>query len=237
MIFKNNKYTRIYDALMNKSINENRKKKRKTDDGYVYYESHHIIPKSIAPEKRNDTNNCVLLTAREHFIAHCLLVKILVDPVHVRKMKWALVNLTAGTKTKNRYFNSKLYALLKEGLTQEFTKQHCENISKSKLGSKRTLTSRLKQSETLRRNGIFNCDNAKAIEKWRGSQHTVAAKKKISEARKRDWDSLSEIDRQSRIEKTAIKNRGKVWWTDGNRTVKSMESPGDMFVRGRIMKT
>lgn len=216
---------------------ENRIKKRKEDDGYVYYESHHIIPKSIAPEKQNEENNKVLLTAREHFIAHCLLVKILVDPIHVRKMKWALVNLTAGTKTGNRYFNSKLYASLKEGLTQKFSEQHCKNISKSKMGSKRSAESRLKQSETLKRNGIFNCDNKKAIEKWRGSQHTDNSKRKMSDARKRKWDSLEETEQKLRIEKTAFKNRGKVWWTDGNKTIKSAECPGINFIRGRVMKT
>lgn len=39
-----------------------------------YYEEHHIIPKSLGGN--NDESNLVLLTAREHFLAHYLLCKI-----------------------------------------------------------------------------------------------------------------------------------------------------------------
>ena len=42
----------------------------------TYYESHHIFPKSIFPEYKQNKHNLVLLTAREHFIAHKLLCKI-----------------------------------------------------------------------------------------------------------------------------------------------------------------
>jgi hypothetical protein len=40
----------------------------------IYYESHHIIPKSMGGDNSND--NLVLLTAREHYLAHYLLYKI-----------------------------------------------------------------------------------------------------------------------------------------------------------------
>ena len=43
-------------------------------DPAIYYEKHHIIPKSIGGT--NDISNLVYLTAREHFIAHWLLFKI-----------------------------------------------------------------------------------------------------------------------------------------------------------------
>lgn len=39
-----------------------------------YYENHHIIPRSL--NGSNSSENLVLLTAREHFICHWLLVKI-----------------------------------------------------------------------------------------------------------------------------------------------------------------
>lgn len=41
--------------------------------GY-YTERHHIIPKCMGGH--DDVNNLVLLTAREHFVAHQLLIKI-----------------------------------------------------------------------------------------------------------------------------------------------------------------
>jgi len=43
----------------------------------VYYENHHILPKCLGGTDSND--NLVKLTAREHFIAHLLLIKIYPD--------------------------------------------------------------------------------------------------------------------------------------------------------------
>jgi len=45
---------------------------RSKDDGN-YYERHHIVPRSLGGS--NDDDNLVLLTAREHFLAHYLLWK------------------------------------------------------------------------------------------------------------------------------------------------------------------
>ena len=57
----------MYVALM-----ESRKERIIIPD--EYYESHHIIPKSIGGSDIN--SNLVLLTYREHIIAHYLLIKI-----------------------------------------------------------------------------------------------------------------------------------------------------------------
>lgn len=62
-------YNRIYNELIERSRNENRQK-----GCGIYYENHHIIPKCLGGEDTSE--NLVLLTAREHFIAHWLLTKI-----------------------------------------------------------------------------------------------------------------------------------------------------------------
>ena len=46
-------------------------------------------------------------------------------------------------------------------------------------------------------------------------------------------ESFSESERKIIAEKAAIKNRGKVWWTNGEKTIKSKDSPGDGWFRGR----
>ena len=56
-------YKRLYDELIHKA------KERDVVDGYT--EIHHIIPKSEGGS--NDKDNLVVLTGREHFIAHKLL--------------------------------------------------------------------------------------------------------------------------------------------------------------------
>lgn len=40
-----------------------------------YFEEHHIKPKSLFPELKNDKSNLVLLTPREHYLAHLLLIR------------------------------------------------------------------------------------------------------------------------------------------------------------------
>ena len=42
----------------------------------VYYESHHILPRSLFPLWEKRKSNLVFLTAREHYFCHKLLVKI-----------------------------------------------------------------------------------------------------------------------------------------------------------------
>lgn len=77
-MYKENKYSKWYYAIVNKAKN------RQLLD---YREKHHIIPKSLGGD--NSAENLVNLTAREHFICHLLLPK-MVDSVHKSKMLYAL---------------------------------------------------------------------------------------------------------------------------------------------------
>jgi len=65
----------VYDNLIFKAKLENRFK-----GGEIYYEAHHIIPKCMGGEGKESQwkyhPNVVLLTAREHFICHKLLIEI-----------------------------------------------------------------------------------------------------------------------------------------------------------------
>lgn len=63
-------YNKIYNNIVDNSRSENRNKVK----GGEYYEKHHISPKCLGG--KNSKDNLVLLTAREHFICHKLLVEI-----------------------------------------------------------------------------------------------------------------------------------------------------------------
>ena len=60
-------YKKHYNLLVEKAILNNTQHKSN-------YEKHHIIPSSLGGS--NDIDNLVLLTPKEHFIAHFLLLKI-----------------------------------------------------------------------------------------------------------------------------------------------------------------
>lgn len=62
-------YKNIYNQIIN-----NAKLKNRIKNGSEYYEEHHIIPRCIGGG--NETENLVLLTFREHFVCHLLLIKI-----------------------------------------------------------------------------------------------------------------------------------------------------------------
>lgn len=64
MIFIKNKYTETYFKIIDNA---------RTKIYSEYTENHHVIPKSLGGT--NDRNNIVKLSAREHFICHKLLVK------------------------------------------------------------------------------------------------------------------------------------------------------------------
>jgi hypothetical protein len=66
MLFISNKYYQWYNNIVQRAS------LRKHISGYT--EKHHIIPKSLGGS--NDSDNMVVLTAREHFICHLLLPKI-----------------------------------------------------------------------------------------------------------------------------------------------------------------
>jgi hypothetical protein len=91
-------YLKVYCNLIRKAEN------RYCPEGYV--EKHHIFPKSIFG--KND--KIVVLTGREHYIAHILLQKICerrygLKHKNTQKMLCAHINM----KSKGRYFNSYLY--------------------------------------------------------------------------------------------------------------------------------
>lgn len=91
-------YVKAYDNLIAKG------KLRGNDKGKLNYytEAHHIIPKSLGGN--DDVSNLVLLTGREHFIAHLLLSKI----HNNSKMNYALW-MMCNSSGKNFKVHSRFY--------------------------------------------------------------------------------------------------------------------------------
>jgi len=89
-LFINNKYTKWYNNII-----EAAKSRPKPD---CYTGKHHIIPKSFGGS--NKPKNLVVLTAREHFICHWLLTK-MVEGKYKRNMMCAWhFSFTGNSKNK-----------------------------------------------------------------------------------------------------------------------------------------
>lgn len=113
-MFLNNKYTRWYYEITNSSMISMRSKK----DG-IYYESHHVIPKSIGGP--DTISNKVLLTFKEHFLCHWLLTKMVSDPKHLIKMNNAFFRMTHVSKNQNRTVTSRQIAVARRKFAQSRT--------------------------------------------------------------------------------------------------------------------
>ena len=112
MIFIDNKYTRWYYAIVDNA-------KTRSITGYT--ETHHIIPRSIGGSNHKD--NLVKLTAREHFVCHMLLVKMLPAPQNQKLVyaAWCMANQENDLQTRYKVV-SRSYQWIRE----RFATMHAE---------------------------------------------------------------------------------------------------------------
>lgn len=78
-------YQRIYDQIVDRAQKEGRNKGEE-----IYYESHHIVPKCLGGTNKKE--NLILLTGREHFLVHWILVRIYPNNSKLAFAFWAMCN-------------------------------------------------------------------------------------------------------------------------------------------------
>lgn len=98
-------YQKIYNELMNS-------RKNRIVHENNYYEKHHIIPKCLGGT--NEKSNLVILTFREHYIAHLLLSKI-----HKKHsgIQYAFLCMLRKQPTGERILTSKMYETIKKNFS------------------------------------------------------------------------------------------------------------------------
>ena len=173
--FLQNKYTKWYSNIISNAQNR---------DISGYTEKHHIIPKSLGGS--NKQTNLVKLTAREHFICHRLLTKMVVGDAKSKMWKSLYITQVQGIG-QNRYkITSRMYNQIKlmRSLTTKNTRTGSQNYNfgkqwsaekkaKSK-GHKKTPYPRKPHTEESKKKM-----QQSAIERW-----TVEERIKFSEIRK-----------------------------------------------------
>lgn len=145
-------YQKNYDMLISTRYTLKRSKK----DGI--FESHHIIPKCLGGT--DEIENLVLLTPREHFIAHMLLHKIYADNTGLRH---AILTF----KQEGKYFNSRLYESVRnEHILYMKTNNPSKYLSEE---------SKLSKSEKLKRYIKTDIHRKKISEAAKGKQRRLGA--------------------------------------------------------------
>lgn len=125
MIFIDNKYTKWYYAIIQNAS----QRINKTD----YIEKHHIIPRSLGGN--NDSTNLVKLTAREHFVCHLLLTK-MVSGHFKHKMLSAVTRFRQSRSYQGRSFTSWEYQQIRKCAIKARTGQRHTVEAKQKIKDK-----------------------------------------------------------------------------------------------------
>jgi len=197
----------------------------------TYVERHHILPVSIGGS--NDPNNIVKLTARQHYFAHKLLVKIYeqkcsvpgTDKTPYYKMLRAFTAMIWfwGNSTKNmRKPNicSKMYEQWKLDLLV-YNKQCHEKWWNSLSDEEKNKYSK-KTSNSLKKH--FEIYGSW----WKGKTHSEETKKKIGKA-----NSIQQLGKRN-------SQYGKHWWmnpeTRESRSIKEGDPVPEGWIRGRCCK-
>jgi hypothetical protein len=102
-------YQQVYNNLM-----QTRKDLDRHRDVNVYLESHHIIPKCLGGT--NLKTNLVLLTAREHYLAHWLLHRIDQNNTALSHAFW-MMNFGSSSSKRVNKISSRMYAESKEAMS------------------------------------------------------------------------------------------------------------------------
>jgi hypothetical protein len=187
------KYLKVYCNLIRKAEN------RTLPKGYT--EKHHIFPVSIFGKNKR----IVVLTAREHYIAHALLERIYIKRYGLKHWKtqkmicafWCISNT-------NEFANSHRYKTLRERFIDSISGENNYNYG-------RVYTKEEKEHLSLKTKGIP-----------KSKEH----REKISKGKK--GKPVSESHRQK-----LGHNKGKKWWNDGKGNRKlSIECPGNNWVIG-----
>lgn len=153
MIFIDNKYTHWYYNIINAAMSRS----IPTD----YTERHHIIPKSLGGN--DSSSNLVKLTAKEHFVCHRLLTKMVCEDTAKIKMHNAAFQMTIKSSNQVRYkITARTYEVLKR------------NKSNAMMGN--TYGRRPMSDETKRKIS----EAKKGVSVGKGKKMSEEAKKKLS---------------------------------------------------------
>ena len=121
-------YKKIYTSLI-----ETRKNRGRSKNNGIF-ERHHILPKCVGGKDTKD--NLILLTPREHFLAHWLLVK-MYEGKQKSSLSYAFWKMCSCNGNQVRNFNSLKYEIAKRSISQ-----NCSGENHPSYGKKMSVESR-----------------------------------------------------------------------------------------------
>lgn len=202
-------YEKLYYAIINKALRKQIIGQRFKGDG-TYYESHHIKPHSLGGS--DEDKNLVLLTAKEHYLCHWLLVKRYdVDSVERKKMIKAWYIMAAVGKTKRPKLNMNVYAKYRNEISE--TMSEAQSGKRNSQYGKHWYTS----IDTGESYSFFEKPNDRWIEgrnllNGRSSKikYVIIKEKHVGNIRKKSNVIRVKISLEKQLEKTKLETQ-KMW--------------------------
>jgi uncharacterized protein YjhX (UPF0386 family) len=204
-MFKDNKYTKWYNNIIN-----NAKNRLNIDE---YTEKHHIIPKCLGGKEED---NLVSLTAREHYICHWLLIFMVEKSVKYR-LQFAFFCMTRKDKNQKRIITSRMFKTAKKHMLEAcvyrkttlgykhneetlklFREQRKEMVVINKEGKSKRIKQRLLEKYLALgwERGFGEArDQSSENNPMYGKKHSQETKHKMSEIRKKNPTSPKGIKR------------------------------------------
>lgn len=210
-IFLENKYTNTYFKIIHNAKLRNKSNLKKLEN----MENHHIIPSSLGGN--NEPENMILLTAKEHFICHLLLRKMVIGEAKM-KMQYASLLMADFNKTIKK--TSRLYYHLKEQARKaktgrKLSEETKQKIGQSKIGKKRSED--LKRKLSLIKTGKKLSDEHKikisigVKKRMRDNPPSLETKLKLSNALKGRIFSKEHKQKIGNASKNRIQGGAKYW--------------------------
>jgi hypothetical protein len=192
-------YQKIYKDLVLTAKSQKRVKLSICNPNYIYYENHHIIPRCLGGIDNPD--NLVLLTAKEHFIVHKLLVKIHPES---KGLRLAIHRMIHGIQNNHLILTARDYKLSKELLSGEFSPMFGKkqsNETKKKIGKANSISllGNKLSKETKEKIGLGN----------KGKKRSKKAKENYSKCKK---GILKSEDHKKKLSEA---NKGQIPWNKG----------------------
>lgn len=168
-------YDRLVETRKNRKLEEN-----------VYYEEHHILPRSMGGS--NDPENLVMLTAREHFLAHWLLWRIFKN----RQTAFAFHAMKFNKRKKEyEFLSSRLYAEAREASNFATKEMH--------KSGKYAYTEERKMKLRNNPNSLWGKEAQSKSSRAKWKKYTPEERSEMqSNANKKAWQNMTEEERKRR---------------------------------------
>ena len=225
-------YLSIYKSIIRQGKSEYKIRKFNKHNKLEYYENHHIIPKCImlirkpwlnikSRSKFNLINkpwNMVLLTAREHFLCHRLLLKIKGNKIYHQTLCYAFLAFSRN-RGNNRKLTMYQYNIIRKEISKlnSIVKTGFKHSKKSKLKMSISRKGVPKSEEHKKKIGISNKGKSLTHEQRLkiGASRDYTKSRKIK--RKFNLCSIKKPSKKEIIDKQ-IKSRNlnwKIYFSDG----------------------